>query len=162
MVGCIINSMGLSLSILQEIVKDMEAWCAAVHGVTKSWARLGKWTTNSSNIYFQKRRHGKHIFFSMLFTYFFKKNNAFYTYKLMCYNCVLHAIMMEFINSALSQCSAKQYGPARASGLGLWCTQSGSILSAHLTLCMSLFGDKVNFLSLLPFVNIRPGPNVPA
>ena len=32
----IINSMGMSSSKLQEIVKDREAWCAAVHGVTKS------------------------------------------------------------------------------------------------------------------------------
>ena len=32
----IIDSMDLSLSKLQEIVKDREAWCAAVHGVTKT------------------------------------------------------------------------------------------------------------------------------
>ena len=32
----IIDSMGMSLSKLQEIVKDREAWCAVVHGVTKS------------------------------------------------------------------------------------------------------------------------------
>ena len=32
----IIDSMDMSLSKLQEMVKDREAWCAVVHGVTKS------------------------------------------------------------------------------------------------------------------------------
>ena len=33
----IIDSMDMNLSKLRDIVKDWEAWCAAVHGVTKSW-----------------------------------------------------------------------------------------------------------------------------
>ena len=36
----IIDSVDMNLSKLQEIVKDSEAWHAAVHGVAKSWTQL--------------------------------------------------------------------------------------------------------------------------
>ena len=36
--------MNMSLSKLQELVMDREAWCTVVHGVTKNWTWLSDWT----------------------------------------------------------------------------------------------------------------------
>ena len=53
----ITDLMDMSLSKFQEMVKDREAWLAAVHGVAKNWTRLSNWTTD----------HIKWIFFQLYF-----------------------------------------------------------------------------------------------
>ena len=44
----ITNSMDLSLSKLQETVKDREVWWAAGHGISKSWIWLSDWLTTTT------------------------------------------------------------------------------------------------------------------
>ena len=43
MIG-ITDSVDMGVSKLREMVKDREAWCAAIHGVAKSRTRLSDWT----------------------------------------------------------------------------------------------------------------------
>ena len=47
----ITDSMDMSFNKLQEIVKDREAWRAAVHGVPKSQTRLSDLTTATDGLY---------------------------------------------------------------------------------------------------------------
>jgi len=53
----ITDSTDLSLSKLQEIVKDREVWCAAGHGIAKSWTQLSDWTTTKYMIWQTPEKH---------------------------------------------------------------------------------------------------------
>ena len=61
----ITDSMNMSLSKLQKMVKDGETWCAAVHGVAKSQTQLSVWTGSSESEFFSISRHCKG-FYSIL------------------------------------------------------------------------------------------------
>ena len=50
----ITDSIDMNLSKLWKMVKDKEAWCAAVHGVPNSWTRL-----NSNLTYLNKNQSGR-------------------------------------------------------------------------------------------------------
>ena len=54
----ITDSLGMNLSKLQELVMDREAWRAAVHGVSKSWTWLSKWTTTEIFPQLKKKTSG--------------------------------------------------------------------------------------------------------
>ena len=60
----ITDSMDVSLSKLQELVMDREAWRSAVHRVPKSWTWLSNWTELNCKFHFLKNPWGRWLHFS--------------------------------------------------------------------------------------------------
>ena len=86
----ITDSMGMGLSRLRQLVMDREAWCAAVHGVTKSRTQLSDWTelnpsqqTIPLKLYSQLvQTHFLYFFFQVWFPMYFHYGSVYTSFNI--------------------------------------------------------------------------------
>ena len=88
--------MPVRLIMLQTLgdVKDREAWCAAVHGVAKSWTRLSK--VNSNNKTYEK---GNLIFWAYPRNHFYSKKGIEMIYKAFMFSTYVSRVENDSIES---------------------------------------------------------------
>ena len=61
----ITDLMDMSLSKLWELVMDIEAWCATVHGMATGWTRLSDWTELRSHFKIEPKSKLKYLYFCL-------------------------------------------------------------------------------------------------
>ena len=111
----IIDLMDMSLSKFQEMVKDREAWCAAVHEVTKSQTWLNDWTTKWLFLRYRGRYEksndliGNYYFLSSLFgKYYFLSKTIFIVWSIV--ESKLLILVIHYQNMYLIRFTSKIYG----------------------------------------------------
>ena len=78
----ITDSMDMGLGELRELVTDREAWCAAVHGITKSWTWMSNWTELNALVYLKLSKPlYAYVYFLMSFVQLYQDHSHHHDYS---------------------------------------------------------------------------------
>ena len=104
----ITNSMGMSLSKLQKLVMDREAWRATIHGVTKSQTRLSDWTETELASWKDSYDKPRQCI---------KKQRYHFAKKV----CIVNAMVFPVVVHGCESWTIKRAEHKRIDGFELWC-----------------------------------------